>query len=36
LIQQIEKLKLEHDRKLAEKEDELDAQKIAHRRQMTK
>ena len=34
LIQQIEKLKLEHDRKLAEKEDELDAQKIAHRRQM--
>ena len=34
MIQQIEKLKLEHDRKLAEKEDELDAQKIAHRRQM--
>lgn len=34
LTQQIEKLKLEHDRKLAEKDDELDAVKVAHRRQM--
>ncbi len=34
LLQQFEKIKLENDKRLSEKDDELDAQRASHRRQL--